>query len=201
MAQESGLGRRELNKLQTREALLTAARDAFVENGTFTTVEAIADRAMVSRATFFNYFPSKDELLGALYEELIARMEQAVDELLARDLSTGERIAEVFGDFARRASGPSTFLLAFTAELDRAATLEQVRERGEQLRALMARIVQAGSAAGDVRADYPVDFLAQMVAGMYLAAMQHGWAARGTRGIAEEFDSAGRFAAESIAPR
>lgn len=201
MAQRTGLGRRELNKLQTREALLNAARDAFVENGTFTTIDEIADRALVSRATFFNYFPSKDELLGALYDELIVRLEEVVEELLARDLGTGERIAEVFLDFAQRASGRSKFLLAFTAELDRAATIEQVGERSEHLRGLLARILQAGREAGDLRTDYPVEFLAQMVAGMYLAAMQHGWASSGGPGLVEEFRAAGRFAAEAIAPR
>lgn len=198
--QRTGLGRRELNKLHTREALLNAARDAFVENGTFTTIDEIADRALVSRATFFNYFPSKDELLGALYDELIVRLEEVVEELLASDLTTGQRIARLFLDFAERASGPSKFLLAFTAELDRAATIEQVGERGEHLRGLIARILRAGQDVGDLRDDHSVEFLAQMVAGMYLAAMQHGWVTQ-DGGLVKEFEAAGRFAAEAIAPR
>lgn len=201
LRQRTGLGRRELNKLQTREALLNAARDAFVESGTFITIDEIADRALVSRATFFNYFPSKDELLGALYDELIVRLEEVVEELLARDLTTGERIAQVFLDFAERASSSSKFLLAFTAELDRAATIEQVGERGEQLRGLIARILRMGSEAGDLRTDYPIEFLAQMVAGMYLAAMQHGWVTGDAEHLVAEFRAAGQFAAEAIAPR
>ncbi len=201
MKDRLALGRRELNKLQTREALLGAAKDVFVEHGSLTTVEEIADRAMVSRATFFNYFPSKDALLGALYDELLAQLEGVVDDLLARDLETGARVAEIFADFARNAEGAGGFLLPFTAELDRAASASQVGERGQQLRRLLLRVLETGAAAGDIRTDYPLDFLAQMTAGIYVAAMQHGWSANDPVEFREGFDLAGRFAAEMVRPR
>ncbi len=49
-------------KLRTRRALLEAARTILAEGGT-PTVSAVAERALVSRATAYRYFPTRDALL------------------------------------------------------------------------------------------------------------------------------------------
>src|SRR5919206_78804 len=57
-------GLRERKKVATREGLHEAAVQLAVEQGIDrVTVEAIADRAGVSRRTFSNYFASKEEAL------------------------------------------------------------------------------------------------------------------------------------------
>ena len=56
---------------QTRAALITAAKGAFSELGyARTTVADITDRAEVSRATFYVYFASKDDVFRVLTEQL-----------------------------------------------------------------------------------------------------------------------------------
>ncbi len=55
--------RREQKKAEVREALVQAADVLFVERGfEGTTVDQIAERAGVSRRTFFRYFPSKEAI-------------------------------------------------------------------------------------------------------------------------------------------
>ncbi len=55
--------RREQKKAEVREALVQAADTLFVEQGyEGTTVDQIAERAGVSRRTFFRYFPSKEAI-------------------------------------------------------------------------------------------------------------------------------------------
>ena len=58
------VGRRELNKRATREALEQAAKQLFAERGfAATTVRDIADAAGVTERTFFRYFAGKEELI------------------------------------------------------------------------------------------------------------------------------------------
>ena len=89
---------RTQQKARTRKALIDAARQLLRE-GVTPTVERTADRADVSRATAFRYFPNQRALLVATYPQLaepsllgaaadedpMARLE-AVTEQLARQI-------------------------------------------------------------------------------------------------------------------
>jgi AcrR family transcriptional regulator len=60
------LGLRERKKIKTREAIRREALRLIDQNGyANTTVEQIADAAVVSPSTFFRYFPSKESVLMA----------------------------------------------------------------------------------------------------------------------------------------
>jgi AcrR family transcriptional regulator len=61
-------GRRN-QKARTRRLLVAAARELLAE-GTAPTVEQAADRADVSRATAYRYFPNRRELLVAAHPEV-----------------------------------------------------------------------------------------------------------------------------------
>ena len=63
------VGRRERQRLQTRQKLYEAAMRLFAERGFFeTTTEDITEAADVGLGTFFNYFPSKQHVLAAVGE-------------------------------------------------------------------------------------------------------------------------------------
>lgn len=60
----------------TRDALLSAARDAFAERGVgAATVQEITERAGVSKGAFYLHFESKDAAVRAVVEELFERCE------------------------------------------------------------------------------------------------------------------------------
>lgn len=102
-----------------RERLVMAAVDLFSEQGyDATTVAQIAERAGVTKSTFFRYFPDKRELLVA------------GQELLSSLLSEG--IAEAPGD--------ATPLEAVAAGLERASNAmgPMNRELGPRLKAAIA---------------------------------------------------------------
>jgi AcrR family transcriptional regulator len=93
-------GRRQ-QKARTREALLDAAR-ALLADGASPTVEDAAERASISRATAYRYFPNKRALLAAVQPQLEAesmlgpdppagaqeRLAIAVDAIIAMTLDT-----------------------------------------------------------------------------------------------------------------
>jgi len=63
---------REQHRQDTRRHIVAAARDLFQSAGfDGTTMEAVAERAGVSRATLFNYFPSKQSLLLPFAEQVV----------------------------------------------------------------------------------------------------------------------------------
>jgi AcrR family transcriptional regulator len=72
-------GLRERKKVQVREQLVAVATALFDELGfDRVTVDQIADAALVSPRTFFRYFGSKEALLFADQQELIAALRAAI---------------------------------------------------------------------------------------------------------------------------
>ena len=75
-----GCSLRSRKRVETRSALVQAAyaivRDAGFEG---LTAEAVADRAGVSRRTFFNYFPSVESVLTASVTEFFASVGERLD--------------------------------------------------------------------------------------------------------------------------
>jgi AcrR family transcriptional regulator len=88
--QEASLTLRERNRLDTWNAVHAAAADLFLNDGpAAATIEAISLRAGVSKRTFFNYFPTKeDAVLGTraptLPDELLDKFRSSDADLLTR---------------------------------------------------------------------------------------------------------------------
>lgn len=195
------VGRREKNKQQTRDRLLSAARELLATRGSEATVEEIAERAEVSRATFFNYFPSKDALIDALYAELMELFGEVVDAMLDERLSTYDRVVGVFTDFAQTSAADPDYMRVVTGELERMyAASDSLGENSHLFTTQVRRLIEPGLEQGDLRTDHPVEFLAQMVAAIYLSTMRY-WRIDPDLKIGEIFERAGRFAAESITVR
>lgn len=65
-------------RTSSRQLIEDAAADLFVESGyAATTIEAISQRAGTSRATFFNYFEAKSDLLWLEVDGAIARLRES----------------------------------------------------------------------------------------------------------------------------
>ena len=61
---ETRLGRRERKKLRTRALIQKEALRLFLEKGVeATTIEEIAEAADIAPSTFFNYFPTKEDVV------------------------------------------------------------------------------------------------------------------------------------------
>ncbi|RPF29097.1 TetR/AcrR family transcriptional regulator [Georgenia muralis] len=92
MTVEPAAGRRELNKARTRQALLDAVKELSRERGVDrVTVDDIADRAGVSRRTFFNYFAGIE---GAVAEATAAPVQRLVEAFL-RQPRAGDPLAAI----------------------------------------------------------------------------------------------------------
>ncbi|MBY5571417.1 TetR family transcriptional regulator [Rhizobium leguminosarum] len=72
-------GRRERKRRQTRERIEQAAMTLFLQRGfEATTIEDITEAADVSKRSFFDYFPSKEEVVFAWQDAFAERLMAAV---------------------------------------------------------------------------------------------------------------------------
>jgi AcrR family transcriptional regulator len=165
----SSTGLRERKKLRTRAAIQKEAMRLFLERGfEETTIEDIAAAVDISPSTFFNYFPSKEEVV--FEDELDPLVLTAFDALPdethpVRRLRMAMRA--VFGHLTPeqdRMMRQRMQLLATTPEL-RGAMLSQFASIVDQIAHLLAPRV------GKKRDDFAVHNLAGAVLGVLLAAM------------------------------
>lgn len=79
-------GLRERKRRQTRERISQAAMTLFLEQGfEATTVDQIADAAEVSKRGFFDYFPTKEDVVAAWQDEFAESLLSAVASRPAKE--------------------------------------------------------------------------------------------------------------------
>ncbi|MGW3974465.1 TetR/AcrR family transcriptional regulator [Streptomyces ardesiacus] len=71
--------------VENRARLLAAAREVFVERGLKVTLDEIARHAGVGVATMYRNFPSKPDLIDAVYRDRAEQLDRIVDEALAQE--------------------------------------------------------------------------------------------------------------------
>jgi AcrR family transcriptional regulator len=146
------MGRRERRAAETRLRLFRCALELFAQRGfSNVTVEDITEAADVGKGTFFNYFESKDSVLGVMAEIQLGKVADAVDEAASGKHSIRSvlhrgfiRLAEEPGRSPNLARTLISFFLA--NEQVRAV----VEDRLAEGRRLMAQIVAAGQERGEI---------------------------------------------------
>ncbi len=94
-------GRRERRAAETRLRLFRCALQLFAEHGfPNVTVEDITEAADVGKGTFFNYFESKDHVLGVLAEIQLGKVQEAVEAAEAGKRSIESVLHHLFSRIA-----------------------------------------------------------------------------------------------------
>lgn len=74
--------RREANKRKSRQKILKASRRLFKEKGYENTmIEDVANRAEISKATLYNYFPNKESLLVGTVDDVAYSFGKFIDNM------------------------------------------------------------------------------------------------------------------------
>lgn len=129
-----------------RERLVVAAVDLYAEQGyDATTVAQIAERAGVTKSTFFRYFPDKRALLSAGQETLSRLLTEGIDEAPA-DASPLEAVAaglarasSAMGPWNRELAPRLKAAVAASTELQERDALKSVGLAAAMTAALVAR--------------------------------------------------------------
>ncbi|MEU0596053.1 TetR/AcrR family transcriptional regulator [Streptomyces ardesiacus] len=157
---------------RNREALLSAARHAFLDGDTDAHVEEIARSAGVAVGTLYRHFETREALIEEVYRKEVDDLcaapvdlmnEHAPDEALRRFLL-------LLVDHAAVGKGMSVALESIMAT--NSPVFDDARARmGDAL----TRLLDAGSAAGTVRGDVTGPTLLRALGGICAMRATEGW--------------------------
>jgi AcrR family transcriptional regulator len=152
---------------RNREKLLAAAVRAFASDGQDVTPDAIARTAGVGIGTLYRHFPTREALAEAAYRQELARLCDAVPQLL-RSLPPDQAMRawlDRFIDYMTTKRHMSAALRAVVASGG-----NPYAESRDRLIGAITALLDTGAAAGSLRADVePNDVLAAL-SGVSLAA-------------------------------
>lgn len=164
-------GVREARKLQTRERVLEAARQLFVDIGyEAATIRMIADHAGVATGSVFTAFPSKLAILRAVMDE---RLERLCEELesVARNLRGGtvdglSTIMACHYDFEMRRPRLFTAFLSANFEWSEADPIITFGQQ-DRLNAILKEVLRRGIENGEVAPDLDQDLFIELLIAAY----------------------------------
>jgi AcrR family transcriptional regulator len=163
------LGLRAEKKQRVRREIMDSALALFREHGyDRTPVSAIAARADVSDATFFNYFATKDQVLDDL---ALAQVELFIEtlryEIDADDKSVPDRIRETMSVAAEAIASDREFQEVLYTRSNLFHSDGLLRERTHEMYRLLAALFERGQQRGEVRLDADPVQLAELLIAMY----------------------------------
>ena len=135
---------------RNRELLLAAATEAFREADEQVSLEAIAKRAGVGIGTLYRHFPTREDLVEAVYLSELDRLQASATKLLAAE-PPDLALRAWMDRFARWAAGKQGMIETLRAMFASGAIVRS--EMQERLAATIADFLVAGAAAGTLRDD------------------------------------------------
>ena len=133
---------------RNRTLILEAARDAFADGGLEVGVEEIARRAGVGKGTLYRRFPTKEALIRAIFDEILAEVERLAD---AGDGADAAAEFERFLEGAARMQASNQGF--YDVVMQRLAGSPMTAEQQQRFLAAVGRPLARAQAAGRVRDD------------------------------------------------
>lgn len=159
-------GARRADARKNRERILRAAREAYAVDGLDVPMTTIARRAGVGPATLYRHFPSRVELITAVFAEQFAQCVAAFEEAF-EDPDPWRGLCSFLDKVCTTQAADRGFGAAFLGQFPGVADIESERDGAE---AGLARLVQRAKDAGQMRQDLePSDIVLLLLANAGLA--------------------------------
>lgn len=182
-----------------RERILDQATELIAEQGlAATTVDQIAERADIAQATFFNYFPTRANLVEALVARVIDLWNGVIDEAHASSASSADKIGTLFRVTAELTQGQHRVLRDLIAETTR--TPAHSSSGLTRMRHVFRDDLAADQRRGLVRDDLAAATLADCVLGLYVSVLLF-WTTEAEYPVTARLAEAECMALEMVSPR
>jgi AcrR family transcriptional regulator len=157
---------------RNREKLLTAATEAFAEEGEDVALEAVAARAGVGIGTLYRHFPNRDVLVVAAYEHEVDALCAAAADLLA-SLPADEALRAWMNRFADYMATKRSMGNALRAAASSDSPLFAVTR--ERILGALRLLLEAGAASGTLRADVDPTDVMRVINGIWYLPSGPAW--------------------------
>ncbi len=164
-----GLTRRERRKREVHDRILEAAVDLFERQGfDATKVDEICELADVAQKTFYNHFPTKQNLFRELAEGVVAEMHAVLEDARRQPLSTQQRLRYFFDRVEQNTEDFGRVSRELIVEAIRVSQLEGGNpEETRRLHASFGALLRDGVERGDVGDAFDLEFLTEMAVGVF----------------------------------
>jgi AcrR family transcriptional regulator len=173
------------------EEVLRVAADKFGKQGyQATTLDEIAAEAGISRAAFYLYFPSKEELLRRMYNQVISTAQAAIEQIVVEDLPVPEKLRRIIRHQVRYMATNIPLSQVFFSEIFSLSPElgRSVKLANRAFGAVIERVVSEGVQKGELTPVHPKRFTYAL---MGMCNWMHRWYRPGGEWtpdtVAEEF--------------
>ena len=193
--------RSEQRKNEFRDKITTTALRLFASNGVAeTSIASIIKEAGIAHKTFFNHFPSKDHLLQHIVSSHSQYAYTVFREALKRSDDPKKRLEYCLISVAKALEpiNPERYrdLLTFYFTSN-ASTREFRHEQKQNFSELITQILRDAKANKQLRADFELDTLSEMVVGLSIATLL-SWAMEENYPLVTKMKNTITFINESI---
>ena len=165
--------------LRNRERLIDVAKLAFAEIGPNVSLEEIARRAEVGIGTLYRHFPTRDDIIAAVYRREVTQLADAATRLL-ETRPAGEALHEwlrLFVDYIATKKVIAPALASMTG-----GTSALYESSIDLMKGAIADLVEKAIAAGDIRPDVePFDLVQALGSFAMGVSTSPGWETRTLR--------------------
>lgn len=147
-----GIGRRQRRAAETRLRLFRCALQLFAERGLpNVTIEDITEAADVGKGTFFNYFKSKEHVLGVMAEIQLGKVREAAALSKSGKQTANSVLHHLFVRTAEEPGRSPDLARALISSLLASESVRQfMKHNMSEGRKLVAEVVAAGQRCGEI---------------------------------------------------
>jgi AcrR family transcriptional regulator len=145
--------RRAVMDEMMRDTVYEAAIEVLLEHGIAAlTMERLAKTAGVSRATLYNYFRDRDDVLVYIGDRIVGPLMEAVVGIADGDLDPQDKLAKIGEAVLRYVDENRSIILSiYDRETAEGSRREAQKRRREAFRALIGGVIREGIESGQFR--------------------------------------------------
>lgn len=166
--------KREVKKQQSKNTIITSAIELFSKKGIKdTSIADIMKQSNLGIGTFYNYFPSKDDLLRSLLYDIAMDIRQYFLKT-SEEIKSQAEVLEAVVLYSANVLERNRFILPlFMRAVDKSAlssTTNNVVKKPLPFKDLFNDIIQKGQNCGEFRQDIPSELITEMFHSLFQTA-------------------------------